>query len=89
MGDVDNVDVYPLLARLIGVAPLPNDGDATRFDDVLMEPNRARKTPQFVADSIGAKLVVCPGLVGGAPEAKTCLDLIDYDLRALVKAVQP
>jgi predicted AlkP superfamily pyrophosphatase or phosphodiesterase len=22
----DNVDVYPLLARLIGVTPLPNDG---------------------------------------------------------------
>lgn len=56
---------------------------------VLMEPNRARKTPQFVADSIGAKLVVCPGLVGGAPEAKTCLDLVDYNLRALVKALQP
>ena len=56
---------------------------------VLMEPNRARKTPQFVAESIGAKLVVCPGLVGGAPEAKTCLDLIDHDLRLLVKAVQP
>lgn len=55
---------------------------------VLMEPNRARKTPQFVADSIGAKLVVCPGLVGGSPEAKTCLDLIDHDLRALLKAAQ-
>ena len=23
----DNVDVYPLLARLSGVAPAPNDGD--------------------------------------------------------------
>ncbi len=56
---------------------------------VMMEPNRARKTPQFVADSIGAKLVVCPGLVGGSPEAKTCCDLIDCNLRALVKALQP
>ncbi|MFA6544723.1 MAG: metal ABC transporter substrate-binding protein [Limisphaerales bacterium] len=56
---------------------------------VLMEPNRSRKTPQFVADSIGAKLVVCPGLVGGAPEAKTCFDLIDHDLRALIRALQP
>lgn len=28
----DNVDVYPLLARLIGVVPLPNDGDAARAD---------------------------------------------------------
>ena len=55
---------------------------------VLMEPNRARKTPQFVADSIGAKLVICPGLVGGSPEAKTCCDLIDCNLRALLKAAQ-
>lgn len=23
----DNVDVYPLLARLLGIAPQPNDGD--------------------------------------------------------------
>lgn len=56
---------------------------------VLMEPNRSRKTPQFVADSIGARLVICPGLVGGSPDAKTCLDLIDYNLRALLKAAQP
>jgi zinc/manganese transport system substrate-binding protein len=55
---------------------------------VLMEPNRARKTPQFVADAIGAKLVVLPGLVGGSPEAKTCCDLIDCNLRALLKAAQ-
>jgi len=56
---------------------------------VLMEANRARKTPQFVADSIGGKLVICPSLVGGSPEAKTCFDLIDYNLRALVRAIQP
>ncbi|KAF0173209.1 MAG: ABC transporter substrate binding component [Limisphaerales bacterium] len=56
---------------------------------VLMEPNRARKTPQFVADSIGARLVVCPGLVGGAPEAKSCFELIEFDLRALLKGLQP
>ncbi len=55
---------------------------------VMMEPNRGRKTPQFVADSIGAKLVVCPVLVGGSPEAKTCCDLIDCNLRALLKAAQ-
>ena len=56
---------------------------------VLMEPNRSRKTPQFVADAVAVKLVVCPGFVGGLPEVKTCLDLVDYNLRALVKALQP
>jgi predicted AlkP superfamily pyrophosphatase or phosphodiesterase len=30
-----NVDVYPLLARLAGVAPLANEGDATIFAPVL------------------------------------------------------
>ena len=32
----DNVDVYPLLARLIGVVPQANDGNAARFDGVLI-----------------------------------------------------
>ena len=31
----DNVDVYPLLARLIGVTPRPGDGDATVFTAAL------------------------------------------------------
>lgn len=34
----DNVDVYPLLARLIGVEPAPNDGDPHTFDAVLSQP---------------------------------------------------
>jgi hypothetical protein len=25
----DNVDVYPLLAKLLGIEPRPNDGDIT------------------------------------------------------------
>jgi hypothetical protein len=29
--EFDNVDVYPLLAHLLGIEPEPNDG---RFDDV-------------------------------------------------------
>ncbi|MBS0226162.1 MAG: alkaline phosphatase family protein [Proteobacteria bacterium] len=31
----DNVDVYPLLMRLLGLKPRPNDGDAHTFDRVL------------------------------------------------------
>ncbi len=31
----DNVDVYPLLARLLGLAPEPNDGGATLVDAAL------------------------------------------------------
>jgi predicted AlkP superfamily pyrophosphatase or phosphodiesterase len=34
----ENVDVYPLLARLLGVAPLPNDGDAGTLQPALATP---------------------------------------------------
>lgn len=33
----DNVDVYPLLARLLGIAPAPNDGDITPLLPALRE----------------------------------------------------
>lgn len=33
-GDFANVDVYPLLARLIGVAPLPGDGDPKALESL-------------------------------------------------------
>lgn len=35
IGSIDNVDVYPALARLIGVAPAPNDGDADALAPAL------------------------------------------------------
>jgi predicted AlkP superfamily pyrophosphatase or phosphodiesterase len=35
---IDNVDVYPLLARLIGIAPLPGDGNAAVLDPMLVAP---------------------------------------------------
>ncbi len=38
----DNVDVYPLLAHLLGIAPAPNDGRLETFDGVL-EPGAAPK----------------------------------------------
>jgi len=33
----DNVDVYPLLVRLLGIAPAANDGDAGTWSTVLVE----------------------------------------------------
>ncbi|MGO1073156.1 alkaline phosphatase family protein [Lysobacter sp. CA199] len=38
----DNVDVYPLLARLIGIVPAKNDGDITPLLPALL-PDRAKK----------------------------------------------
>lgn len=34
----DNIDVYPLLARLVGVAPQPNDGDPAALRPALVAP---------------------------------------------------
>ncbi len=34
---IDNIDVYSILARLIGVTPLPNDGDPAVADALLAE----------------------------------------------------
>ncbi|MGI8561225.1 MAG: alkaline phosphatase family protein, partial [Luteimonas sp.] len=35
----DNVDVYPLLAHLVGVPPAPNDGDAATWKPALAPVN--------------------------------------------------
>lgn len=35
---IDNVDVYPVLARLLGVEPAPNDGDAEALAPALRAP---------------------------------------------------
>jgi predicted AlkP superfamily pyrophosphatase or phosphodiesterase len=35
VGDFDNVDVYPLLARLLGVRPEPHDGDLAELRAIL------------------------------------------------------
>ena len=34
----DNLDVYPLLARLLGVTPVPNDGDIAPLLPALRDP---------------------------------------------------
>ncbi len=34
----DNVDVYPLLARLLGIKPEPNDGSVDKIADMLVMP---------------------------------------------------
>ena len=55
---------------------------------VLMEPNRSRKTPEFVANAIGAKVVVLPILVGGADKATDYFALFDYNLGEVIAALK-
>ncbi len=56
---------------------------------VIIEPNRPRKTPEYVASAIGAKLLVLPAMVGGNREATDYLSLFDYDLGKIVEALKP
>jgi ABC-type Zn uptake system ZnuABC Zn-binding protein ZnuA len=42
---------------------------------------------ETVARQTGAKLVELPAMVGGVPEAKDYISLIDYNVRTMVKAV--
>jgi len=55
---------------------------------VMIEPNRPRKTPQYVADAIGAKLVIVPGMVGGQEKIKDYFSLFDYDVAQIMAALK-
>lgn len=53
---------------------------------VIIEPNRPRRTPEYVAEAIGAKVVVLPALVDGHEQAKDYLQLFDYNVRQITGA---
>lgn len=55
---------------------------------VLIEPNRPRKTPAFVAESIGARLIVLPLSVGGAEKVTDYPGLLDYDVARITEALK-
>ena len=55
---------------------------------VIIEPNRSRKTPAYVAEAVGAKLLALPSLVGGAEKAKDYIALFDYDVSQIVEALK-
>jgi ABC-type Zn uptake system ZnuABC Zn-binding protein ZnuA len=55
---------------------------------VVIEPFRPQKTPEYVANQIGAKLLVLPEKVGGAPQAKDYISLFDYEIGQMVDALK-
>lgn len=55
---------------------------------VMIEPNRPRKTPQYVAEAIGAKLVIVPGMVGGHEKIKDYFSLFDYNVAQITAALK-
>ena len=54
---------------------------------ILMEPNRERKTPAFLAQETGAKVVVVPSMVGGSKEAGDYPALFDSLVKTMLDAV--
>ena len=55
---------------------------------VIIEPFRPRKTPKYVADAIGAKLLLLPGSVGANDKVKDYFSLFDYDVAQIVAALK-
>ena len=55
---------------------------------VVRETQFSERVPNQVAAEVGAQVVKLPIMVGGASEAKTYFDLIEYNLRILLKAAQ-
>jgi ABC-type Zn uptake system ZnuABC Zn-binding protein ZnuA len=59
-----------------------------KVDIVVRERHYPAGLAETIAQRTGAKLVELPAMVGGVPEAKDYVGLIDYNLHALLKAVQ-
>jgi len=55
---------------------------------MLIEPNRAKKTPNYVAQATGAKLVFAPQMVGGDKESSDYFGLIDHLVNLVTEAAK-
>ncbi len=55
---------------------------------VIVEPYRPHRTPEYVAQSLGAKLLVLPEKVQGNASAKDTISLFDYDVGQIVSALR-
>ncbi|MEK7684648.1 MAG: metal ABC transporter substrate-binding protein [Verrucomicrobiota bacterium] len=55
---------------------------------VIVEPFRPRKSPEFVAQAIGAKLLILPEKVGGHEKVKDYFSLFDYNVAQIVAALK-
>lgn len=64
------------------VAQMRADGVAL----IVIEPNHERKTPAFLAQETGAKVVLVPSMVGGSKEAGDFLSFFDHIVKTLVEA---
>jgi zinc/manganese transport system substrate-binding protein len=69
------------------VADLEERMRQNRVGIVVRELHYPASLAETVAKRTGAKLVQLPAMVGGVPEAKDYISLIDYNVRTMLKAV--
>jgi zinc/manganese transport system substrate-binding protein len=93
--DFFGLEVVGQLEPKPGIEPSPSHISALiprmKSDQVkllLIEPNRSRKTPEYVANATGAKLVIIPGMVGGHEKAKDYFGLFDYAVGQITAALK-
>ncbi len=55
---------------------------------ILLEPNRERKTPAFLSQETGARVVLIPSMVGGAKEAGDYLALFEHIVKTMLEAMK-
>jgi zinc/manganese transport system substrate-binding protein len=55
---------------------------------VMVEPFRPRKTPEYIAQAIGAKFVVVPEKVGANDKVRDYFGLFDYDVAQISAALK-
>ncbi|MBZ5640582.1 MAG: metal ABC transporter substrate-binding protein [Acidobacteriia bacterium] len=78
-----------------GIPPSPthtleiiNLVQADKVSVIVVEPYFDLKTPRFIADKTGAKVLVFYPSVGGAPEIKDYFSLFDHDIDGFVAAMK-
>lgn len=55
---------------------------------VIIEPFRPRKTADYIAQAIGAKLLILPEKVGATEKIKNYLNLFDFDVEQITAALK-
>ncbi len=90
-----NLDVVGELEPKPGIPPSPSHlnsliplmkNDGVKL--ILIEQFRERKTPEFVAERTGAKVVVLPIMVGALKETSDYITFFDYIINQIVTALK-
>jgi ABC-type Zn uptake system ZnuABC Zn-binding protein ZnuA len=78
--------IEPSPAHINALVPLAR---ASGVKLVMIEPNRPRRTPERVAQAIGAKLLIVPLMPGGHEKAKDFFGWFDYNVSQIAAALKP